>query len=78
MTTLLQRYLAVHLASRSMHDASEPLARLRPAPGELTVLCPHCLQRVSETCCAYQGYGYYKDCYHYITRPFQRQGCIGG
>lgn len=46
----------------------QPLPRLKPAPGELTVECPHCRQPVSETCCAYQDYEYYKDCYCWITR----------
>jgi len=49
-----------------MTDQTLPM--LKPAPGELTVECPKCHQRVSETCCAYQDFDYYKDCYSYITR----------
>jgi hypothetical protein len=44
------------------------LPRLKPSPGELTVECPKCHQHVSETCCAYQEFDYYKDCHCWITR----------
>jgi hypothetical protein len=46
----------------------DELPRLKPPPGELTVECPKCHWQVSETCCAYQDFDYYKDCYGYITR----------
>jgi hypothetical protein len=45
------------------------LPMLKPKPGEITVECPKCHQRVSETCCAYQDFDYYKNCHCYITRP---------
>lgn len=48
--------------------ADQKLPMLKPLPGELTVVCPKCHQRVSETCCAYQDFEYYKDCYCYVTR----------
>ena len=44
------------------------LPMLKPLPGELTVECPRCHQQVSETCCAYQAFDYYKECYCWITR----------
>lgn len=53
---------------RSKIEANTELPRLKPPAGDLTVECPKCHQRVSETCCAYQEYEYYKDCYSYITR----------
>lgn len=46
----------------------EKLPMLKPSPGQITVECPHCRQQVSETCCAYQDFDYYKDCHCYITR----------
>lgn len=49
-----------------MTDKTLPI--LKPAAGEITVECPKCHHHVSETCCAYQDFDYYKDCYHYITR----------
>jgi hypothetical protein len=49
-----------------MNDKNLPV--LKPLPGEMTVECPKCHVRVSETCCAYQDYDYYKNCYCYITR----------
>jgi len=57
----------------------EKLPMLKPLPGEITVECPKCRQHVSETCCAYQDFEYYKDCYHYITRrPDQQSGTKNG
>lgn len=50
---------------------TDELPRLKPAPGEFMVECPKCHQHVSETCCAYQDYDYYKNCYCYIMRPRQ-------
>lgn len=47
----------------------EPKAMLKPPPGELVVECPKCGAKVSETCCAFQDYDYYKDCYHWVTKP---------
>ena len=38
---------------------------LKPVPGELTVECPHCHQRVSETQCTERTS---KNCYHFIIR----------
>jgi hypothetical protein len=51
----------------------DELPRLKPPPGELTVECPKCHWQVSETCCAYQDFDYYKDCYCYITRRDRKE-----
>jgi hypothetical protein len=56
---------------------NKELPRLKPAPGELTVACPKCGQKVSETCCAYQDFDYYKNCYCYITRPSAAGQAVG-
>ena len=58
--------------------SDQPLPVLKPQPGELTVECPKCHQRVSETRCAYQGLDYYKDCYHYATRPRDAEQRVSG
>ncbi len=59
-----------------MDDQKLPM--LKPLPGELTVECPKCHRRVSETCCAYQEFDYYKNCYEYITRPGASQQSMPG
>jgi hypothetical protein len=48
------------------------LPMLKPPPGELTVECPKCHQLVSETCCAFQDYDYYKNCHCFITRQDEK------
>lgn len=53
---------------------AEELPRLKPAPGEIVVQCPKCGRMVSETCCAYQEYEYFKDCYEWIVSGHQQQG----
>lgn len=45
---------------------ADELPMLKPPPGEIVVECPKCGDKVSETCCAYQDYDYYKECYHWI------------
>lgn len=56
----------MNLPKGTLNMADEKLPMLKPLPGELSVECPKCHQRVSETCCAYQGFDYYKDCLCYI------------
>lgn len=62
-----QPYVEEQCPHKDCYMADE-LPMLKPRPGELTVECPKCHQHVSETCCAYQDFDYYKDCYCWITR----------